>query len=526
MAGKALVPQVDGGNDLGTAAKKWRKAYVQEIQADNLGTAAFVDTTDLALADAGVTGGNTHAHHDGDGGQIDHVDLANKGTNTHAQIDSHLSSTSNPHNTTASQVGIVDASFSARGIIQLATLAEAATGTDPDKAVTPAGLGAAYALKTYVDQAIAALIDGAPAALDTLNELAAALGDDANYAATITTALGLKAPINNPSFTGTVTLPGAPAADLQASTKKYVDDAVGGIVGENAGMVKWFAANSAPSGYLKANGSLISRVTYSALFAVIGTTFGGASVTDKSRITAPTITFPWGTYSGAANINDNNPATYWVANTSTGSSFTAIQYDLGTAKLLSKVYSANIFWSVADTVTLTLEYSVDNSNWYSFGSNYQFAITNNASNVTCSAGSSGITARYIRLRVTGFGQNGYLNVGDFNVWEGEDTGTTFALPDIRGEFVRGWDDARGIDSARTFASSQTDAFQGHIHQLYGRTVTWSGSGDYMLGSIQTPEASLPADRMRGPLAYGTSGTPRTAAETRPRNVALLACIKY
>jgi len=48
------------------------------------------------------------------------------------------------------------------------------------------------------------LIDGAPGALDTLNELAAAINDDVSYAATITTALGLKAPLASPTFTGTV----------------------------------------------------------------------------------------------------------------------------------------------------------------------------------------------------------------------------------------------------------------------------------------------------------------------------------
>lgn len=48
------------------------------------------------------------------------------------------------------------------------------------------------------------LVDGAPAALDTLNELAAAINDDASYAAGITTALGLKAPLASPTFTGTV----------------------------------------------------------------------------------------------------------------------------------------------------------------------------------------------------------------------------------------------------------------------------------------------------------------------------------
>jgi len=50
------------------------------------------------------------------------------------------------------------------------------------------------------------LIDGAPGALDTLNELAAAINDEASYAAGITTALGLKAPLASPTFTGTVTI--------------------------------------------------------------------------------------------------------------------------------------------------------------------------------------------------------------------------------------------------------------------------------------------------------------------------------
>jgi hypothetical protein len=58
---------------------------------------------------------------------------------------------------------------------------------------------------TAISTAISNLIDGSPVALDTLNELAAAINDDASYAATITTALGLKAPLASPAFTGTVT---------------------------------------------------------------------------------------------------------------------------------------------------------------------------------------------------------------------------------------------------------------------------------------------------------------------------------
>jgi hypothetical protein len=60
------------------------------------------------------------------------------------------------------------------------------------------------ATQSYVGTAVSNLVDAAPTTLNTLNELAAALGDDANYASTVSTALGLKAPLANPTFTGTV----------------------------------------------------------------------------------------------------------------------------------------------------------------------------------------------------------------------------------------------------------------------------------------------------------------------------------
>ena len=89
------------------------------------------------------------------------------------------------------------ASESATGVVELATTSEVTAGTDTERAVTPAG----------VQAAVDALVDSAPGALDTLNELAAALGDDASYASTVTTALALKAPIASPTFTGTIAIP-------------------------------------------------------------------------------------------------------------------------------------------------------------------------------------------------------------------------------------------------------------------------------------------------------------------------------
>jgi len=75
-----------------------------------------------------------------------------------------------------------NASTTTRGIVELATNTEATTGTDTARAVTPAALQAA----------LDALVDAAPGTLDTLNELAAALGDDPNFAGTITTSLAEK----------------------------------------------------------------------------------------------------------------------------------------------------------------------------------------------------------------------------------------------------------------------------------------------------------------------------------------------
>jgi hypothetical protein len=64
------------------------------------------------------------------------------------------------------------------------------------------------ATKIYADNAattaVAAAIDSAPSTLNTLNELAAAINDDASFASTVTTALGTKAPIDSPTFTGTI----------------------------------------------------------------------------------------------------------------------------------------------------------------------------------------------------------------------------------------------------------------------------------------------------------------------------------
>ena len=81
------------------------------------------------------------------------------------------------------------------------------------------------ATTAYVTTAIGNLVDSAPTALDTLNELAAALGDDANFSGTITTSLAGKLPLAGGTMTGDIVLSGAPTSGLHPATKTYTDTA-------------------------------------------------------------------------------------------------------------------------------------------------------------------------------------------------------------------------------------------------------------------------------------------------------------
>lgn len=100
--------------------------------------------------------------------------------------------------------------------------------------------------------------------------------------------------------------------------------------------------------------------------------------------------------------------------------------------------------------------------------------------------------------------------------------TTFNLPDYRGVFLRGTDNGKGYDTGRVLGSEQGDAFQGHYHNAKTLASTPGGTTNnpaYPGGSAESGNV------ITAPITDGAHGIPRTASETRPRNVSVVFCIK-
>lgn len=85
------------------------------------------------------------------------------------------------------------------------------------------------------------------------------------------------------------------------------------------------------------------------------------------------------------------------------------------------------------------------------------------------------------------------------------------LPDLRGEFVRGWDNGRGVDTGRSIKSQQAQDIQPHTHSYTAPATTASTVKGTAAGLLPGTQAAT----------TGSTGT----AETRPRNVALMYIIK-
>lgn len=252
----------------------------------------------------------------------------------------------------------------------------------------------------------------------------------------------------NASGTGTFTIE---SPNTNTNYTLTLPESSGTLAVTPPGSVIWYAARTPPFGYLKADGTAVSRTTYAALFAAICPVIGTVTIT----IASPAV-------------------------------FTLNSHGLSNGD------------PVRLNTTGALPTGLNTTTTY-----YVISAAANTFQLSTSVGGSAIN--------TSGTQSGTQSVQSYAFGAG-DGSTTFNLPNLRGEFIRGWDDGSGVDSGRVFGSSQGQAIQAHTHTQTGSTLG-PAAGSFAFGS-----------------GSGISATQSTAStggtETRPRNVALLACIKF
>lgn len=313
-----------------------------------------------------------------------------------------------------------------------------------------------------------------------------------------------------------------------------------------AGEICFFATKTAPSGFLKANGAAVSRASYAALFAALcpssavtisiaspgvvtwnshpfvagerlRLTTTGALPTGLTAATQDYYVSPaaLGTNSFTVGTKARTPFICSMTIASPGVVTTLDNTGAGVAHGLSagEVVVFDTTGALPTGVTAGTPYYVIATGLTT--SAFQFSATLGGAAVNTSGSQSGthtVAAHGVQINTSG-SQSGTHTATAY--WHGAGDGsTTFTLPDLRGEFLRGFDDARGIDNRRPFGAWQTDEIITHKHsvQMNASPTLAAGSAgqQYQAGSTTTVAAIT-----------ATGGV-----ETRPRNIAGLACIRY
>ncbi|EOW5653539.1 phage tail protein [Escherichia coli H32] len=321
----------------------------------------------------------------------------------------------------------------------------------------------------FVKAAIATLINGAPGTLDTLKEIAAAINNDPNYSTTINNALALKAPLASPALTGIPTAPTAAQGtnNTQIATTAYVRAAISALVG------------SSPEALDTLN-ELAAALGNDPNFATIMTN----ALAGKQPLDA-TLTALAGLPTGA------NKLPYF-----TGTD-TVAQTDL------TQVGRDILAKSSAQAIIQYLGLGE--------GSALPVGVPVPWPSATPPTG-------WLKCNGAPFSAEEYPKLAKVY--------PTNELPDLRGEFIRGWDDGRGIDAGREILSAQGDA----IRNITG-TVGWYGDGllsnvsGVFSGRDRVNQRTVATDstvdtNLKYASAYFDASTKvPTATENRPRNIA-------
>jgi microcystin-dependent protein len=230
------------------------------------------------------------------------------------------------------------------------------------------------------------------------------------------------------------------------------------------GTLHYFAGTNAPDGYLKANGTAVSRSTYASLFNALVGAAGFAAQTFSVTLATPAV-------------------------------FTKTAHGLTNGARLRLSTTG----ALPTGLNTTTDYFVEIINADTFWLNTSVFL---GTRVNTSGTQSG-THSYLQ---SWFGLGDGLN--------------TFNLPDLRGEFLRGWDDGRGVDAGRVLGAGQDGTIKAHNHASPVLANMMPLGGDSNL--LGTGPYRNPTNAYVPGLTTDTTG----GTETRPRNIALLACIKY
>ena len=163
-----------------------------------------------------------------------------------------------------------------------------------------------YATETYVNTAVSNLVDSAPAALDTLNELAAALGDDANFSTTMSTALGnrLRVDINTQNLTSTEKQNGRTNLGLGTAATSATTDFATAAQGTNADTAYGWGDHGV-EGYsvIAANETISGNKNFTGTIAVNGTAFTSTNISNWNTA------YGWGDHSTEGYLTGNQTIT-------------------------------------------------------------------------------------------------------------------------------------------------------------------------------------------------------------------------